>query len=58
MKAKITALLASIGVLGGTLLYICIAVAILVVFFSALNVLAAIANVLAAASILILAISC
>lgn len=54
MKAKISALLASIGVFGGALLYICIAVAILVIFFSALNVLAAIANVLAAASILIL----
>ncbi len=54
MKAKIRALFSSIGIFGGVLLYICLAVAILAVFFSALNVLAAIANVLAAASILIL----
>jgi TPR repeat protein len=54
MKAKIRALFSSLGVFGGVLLYIGLAVAILAAFFSALNVLAAIANVLAAASILIL----
>jgi len=54
MKAKIRAPFSSLGVFGGALLYIGLAVAILAVFFSALNVLAAIANVLAAASILIL----
>ncbi len=54
MKAKIKALFSSIGIFGGVLLYICLAVAILAVFFSALNVLAALANILAAASILIL----
>jgi TPR repeat protein len=54
MKAKIRALFSSLGVFGGALLYIGLAVAILAVFFSTLNILAAIANVLAAASILIL----
>lgn len=54
MKAKIRTLFSSLGIFGGALLYIGLAVAILAVFFSALNILAAIANVLAAASILIL----
>jgi TPR repeat protein len=54
MKAKVKALFSSIGTFGGVLLYICLVGAILAVFFSALNLLAGIANFLAAASILIL----
>lgn len=54
MKARIRTLFSSLGVFGGVLLYIGLAVTILAIFFSTLNILAAIANVLAAASILIL----
>jgi hypothetical protein len=54
MNSKLKSMVSSVGVFGGCALYLILAIGILVVFFTALNFLAGLANILAAVSLIAL----